>query len=82
MIDHTLRKKISNTMNMTMTWAPKRKRKIAQPKTTWVQTVQKRKKEGGWKSREEATLTAANREKLKNSVEASFATSHKEDRGR
>ena len=57
--------------NIAVTWAPERKRRRGRPKTTWRHTVEKEWAEAGWQSWEEAKTIAANRDKWRDSVQAS-----------
>ena len=59
----------------------KKKRKTS-PKTTWRRTVEKERRDGGWGSWDEVRVSAADREKLKGSVKALYATRHWEDRSK
>ena len=76
MIGHILRKDQKGDCNIAMTWAPEGKRKRGRPKTTWRRTVEKVRKDAGWRSWEEAT----NSEKWRTSVGALCATRRVEER--
>ena len=69
MIGHILRQDRDNHNNTAMTWAPEGKRKRGRPKTTWRRTVEKERREAGWKSWDEARVTAADRKRWRESVE-------------
>ncbi len=81
MIGHILRQDRHNLMNVAMTWAPEGKRRRGRPKTTWRRTVEKERAEAGWRSWDEARVTAANREKWKESAEALCATQGAKETG-
>ena len=70
MIGHILRQDRENHNNTAMTWAPEGKRKRGRPKTTWRRTVEKERREAGWNSWDEARVTAADRKRWRESVEA------------
>ena len=80
MIGHILRQDHNNDCNIALTWAPEGKRRRGRPKTTWRRTVDKERREAGWKSWAEARTAAADREKWKSSVKALCATRHEVDR--
>ena len=80
MIGHILRQDKDTDINIVMSWAPEGTRKRGRPKTTWRRTVEKERKEAGWRSWNEARTAAADREKWRCSVEALCATRHEEDR--
>ena len=80
MIGHILRQDHNNDCSIAMTWAPEGKRRKGRPKTTWRRTVEKERKEGGWKSWSEARTAAAYHEKWRSSVKALYATRHEVDR--
>ena len=62
MIGHMLRQDRNDDSNIAMSWAPEGKRRRRRPKTTWRRTVEKERKEAGWRSREETRMIAAERE--------------------
>ena len=74
MIGYILREDRNNITNVAMTWAPEGKRKRGRHKTTWRRTVEMERNEIGWRSREEARMAAANREKWRKSIKALCAT--------
>lgn len=76
---HILRQDRENHNNTAMTWAPEGKRKRGRPKTTWRSTVEKERREVGWNSWDEARVTAADRKRWRESVEALCATRHARD---
>ena len=80
MIGHILRQDRNDDSNIAMSWAPEGKRRRRRPKTTWRRTVEKERKEAGWRSREETRMIAAHREQWETSVKALCATRHEEDR--
>ena len=80
MIGHILRQDQNSDCNIAMTWVPEGKRRRGRPKTTWRRTVEKERKEAGWKSWSDARPIAANREKWEHSVEALCAMRHEGDR--
>ena len=80
MIGHILKKDQKDDCNIAMAWAPEGKRKGGRQKTTWRRTVEKERKDAGWRSLEEAKTAATSREKWRTSVEALCATRRVEDR--
>ena len=70
MIGHVLRQDRQNHTNTALTWTPEGKRRKGRPKATWRRTVDRERKEAGWKSWDEARAVAANRAQWRHSVEA------------
>ena len=50
MIGHILRKDQKDDCNIAMTFVPEEKREKGRPKTTWRRTVEKERKDAGWRS--------------------------------
>ena len=80
MIGHILRQDRNNDSKIAVSWAPEGKRRRGRPKTTWRRTVEKERKEAGWRSWEETRMIATDREQWKTSVKALCTTRHEEDR--
>lgn len=78
-IGHVLRKPNDHHCTIALTWRPEGKRKVGRPKTTWRRTVERERKQGGWKTWNEARESARARDKWKQSVMALCATRHEED---
>ena len=57
-IGHILSQDRNNDSNIAMSWAPERKRRRGRPKTTWRRTVEKERKEAGWRSWEDTRMIA------------------------
>lgn len=61
-IGHILRKNHNNECNITLSWTPEGRRKRGRPKTTWRRTIEKDRKERGWRSCVEARVAALDRD--------------------
>ena len=70
MIGHILKQDRNNDCNIAISRAQEGKNKRGRPKTAWRRTVDKERIEIGWRSREEMTMIAADREQRKTSVKA------------
>jgi hypothetical protein len=79
-IGHVYRMKDDSHCITAMTWKPEGRRKVGRPRTTWRRTVEKERKELGWRTWNEAKHVAKNRGNWRDCTAALWATRPEEDR--
>ena len=79
-IGHVLRMEDNCHCRTAMTWVPEGRRKVGRPKTTWRRTVEKERKQLGWRSWNEAKPVAKDRADWRECTAALWATRPEEDR--
>ena len=67
-IGHILRKDRKDDCMIALGWAPDGKRKRGRPKTTWRRMTETERNTAGWKTWNEARLSANNRQQWRNDV--------------
>jgi hypothetical protein len=79
-VGHILRMDDNSHCMTALSWKPEGRRKVGRPRTTWRRTIEKERKQLGWRTWNEAKQVASDRTDWRECTAALWATRPEEDR--